>query len=64
MGKHVIDALNYFDTFKYDQNSKRIVNMKFQDDTNIDEFLSIQNVLDNNRVKYRFDKNFDIKILS
>jgi len=64
MGKHVIDALKGFDTFKYDQNTKRIVNMKFQDDTNVDEFLNIQNLLDNYRVRYRFDKNFDIQVLS
>lgn len=64
MGQHVIEALNGFETFKYDQNTKRVVNQKFKEDTNIDEFLTIQHLLDNFRVRYRFDKNFDIQVLS
>lgn len=64
MGQQVIDALKGFETFKYDQNTKRVINMKFKEDTNIDEFLTIQHLLDNSRVKYRFDKNFDIQVLS
>lgn len=64
MGLHVIEALKGFDTFKYDENTKRVVNMKFKEDTNIDEFLTIQHLLDNSKVRYRFDKNFDIQVLS
>lgn len=62
MDQNLIDTLNQFETFKYDQNTKRVINMKFQEDTNIDEFLSIQNILDNSKVRYRFDKNFDIQV--
>ena len=62
MEKNIINALKGFETFKYDQNTKRVINMKFQDDTNIDEFLSIQNILDNSKVRYKFDRNFDIQV--
>jgi hypothetical protein len=64
MGQHTIEEINNFETFKYDNKTKRIVNQKFKEDTNIDEFLTIQHLLDNCRVRYRFDKNFDIQILS
>lgn len=62
MEQNIINAINGFKTFKYDQNTKRVINMKFQEDTDIDEFLSIQFILDNSRVKYKFDKNFDIQV--
>jgi hypothetical protein len=63
MGLDVINAINNHKTFKFDRESKRVVNTRFQEDTDIEEFLNIQHILDNNRIKYRFDKNFDIKIL-
>jgi hypothetical protein len=63
MGLDVINAINNHKTFKFDNKSKRVVNTRFQEDTDIEEFLNIQHILDNNRIKYRFDKNFDIKIL-
>lgn len=64
MGQRVIAQLNSFKTFKYDENVNRIINMKFQQDTDVDEFLDIQYILDKNKVNYRFDKNFDIQVLS
>lgn len=64
MGQKVISQLVNFKTFKYDANVNRIINMKFQEDTNVDEFLDIQYILDKNRIKYKFDKNFDIQVLA
>lgn len=52
-----------FKTFKIDTQTNRIVNMKFQEETNIDEFLDIQSILNNNNVRYKFDKNFDIQLV-
>ena len=63
MSKNLINELNAFKTFRFDKDLKRIINMRFQDDTSIEEFLSIQNVLDNFKMRYRFDKNFDIQVL-
>lgn len=63
MGHQVINKLNSFKTFKYDQESKRIINLKFKEDSNIDEFLNIQYILDSNKVRYKFDNNFDIQIV-
>jgi len=64
MGQKTIDEINNFTTFKFDKNINRVVNMRFQEETNIDEFLNIQNILDKNKVLYRFDKNFDIQVIS
>lgn len=63
MGLDVIRAINKHKTYWFDNESKRVVNKNFQEDTDIEEFLNIQHILDNNRIKYMFDKNFDIKIL-
>ena len=63
MGLDIIRAINNHKTFKFDVNSKRIVNTKFQEETNIEEFLNIKHILNSNKIKYRFDKNFDIQIL-
>jgi hypothetical protein len=63
MGLDIIRAINNHKTFRFDSESKRVVNTRFQEDTDIEEFLNIQHILDNNRIKYQFDKNFDIKIL-
>lgn len=59
----LIEVLKGFETFVYDASLHRIVNQRFQEDTNIDEFLTIQNLLDNFRVRYKFDKNFDIQLV-
>ncbi len=64
MGQKTIDEINNFTTFKFDKNTQRVINMKFQEETNIDEFLNIQNILDKNKVLYKFDKNFDIQVIS
>ncbi len=63
MPEIVIDKINQFKTFKYNGEIKRIINLKFKEDTDIDEFLNIQYLLDKNRVHYKFEKNFEIKIL-
>lgn len=59
----LLEVLKGFETFVYDSKLNRIVNQKFQEETNIDEFLTIQNLLDNFHVRYRFDKNFDIQLV-
>ena len=63
MAENIIRQINSFESFKFDSYTNTIVNMRFQEDTNIDEFLSIQHLLDKNKVDYKFDKNFDIKVI-
>ena len=63
MGQKTIDEINNFTTFRFDTNSNRVINMRFQEDTNIDEFLDIQNILDKEKVLYKFDRNFDIQVI-
>lgn len=64
MGQNVIDAINSFSTYKFDPYTKKVINKRLQDDTNIEEFLEIQHILDKNRVLYQFSKNFEIEIVS
>ncbi len=64
MSKHIIDKINSFNTFKYDVQTNRVVNLKNSEATNVDEFLDIQYLLDCNRVVYDFQKNFEIQIFS
>jgi len=63
MAEKIINEINNFLTFRFDGSTNRIVNMRFQEETNIDEFLSIQHLLDANKVLYRFYKNFDIQVI-
>ena len=63
MADNIINEINKFSTYSFDENSKRIVNLKSNEDTDIDEFLGIQYLLDTNKVKYRFQSNFEIKII-
>lgn len=62
MNTKVIDELKGFHTFKFDVETNRIINLKDSDTTSIDEFLMIQNILDNNRIIHSFEKNFNIKL--
>jgi hypothetical protein len=63
MAQNIIDEINKFSTFKFDKQTNRVVNLKSNDDTNIDEFLNIQFLLDTNRVKHNFEQNFEIQIV-
>jgi hypothetical protein len=63
MAQQVINTINGFVTFKFDYAKNRIVNLKVNRDIEIDEFLDIQYILDRNKIRYRFEKNFEIQIL-
>ena len=63
MAQHVVDKINNFSSFKFDIEKNRVVNLKNYDNTDIDEFLDIQYLLDCNRVRYDFQKNFEIQIM-
>lgn len=63
MAESIINKINQFSTYKFDERKNKIVNLRNGDDTDIDEFLDIQFLLDCNRVMYYFEKNFEIKII-
>lgn len=63
MANNLIKEINRFSTFMFDIQKNKIINLKSQEETNIDEFLSIQNILDNNRIKHKFETNFQIMII-
>ncbi len=63
MADKIINEINRFSSFCFCEENNRIINLKSNEDTNIDEFLDIQNVLDNNRVAHKFESNFEIQII-
>jgi len=63
MSQKVIDEINRYSCFKFDHTKNKIVNLKSKENTNIDEFLGIQFMLDDNRILHKFENNFEIQIV-
>ncbi|BFU78226.1 hypothetical protein ALC152_14410 [Arcobacter sp. 15-2] len=63
MSQKIIDEINRYSCFQFDSTQNRIINLKSQENTNIDEFLGIQFMLDSNRVLHKFEENFEIQIM-
>jgi len=63
MSQKIIDEINRYSCFKFDYQQNRVINLKSKEHTNIDEFLGIQFMLDNNRVLHKFENNFEIQIV-
>ena len=61
--EEISNIVDRFTTFKYDKYNQKVINLKNGKETDVDEFLEIQNLLDNNRVNYEFEKNFHIQII-
>jgi len=63
MKKNIEDEINRFESFRFDASLNRVINLKKSVETDIDEFLAIQYILDTNRITHKFEKNFNITIL-
>lgn len=64
MGQHIITEIEKdYTTFKYNSQCNFIENLKFKDDTNIDELIGIRYLLDTNNINYKIYPTFDIRIL-
>jgi len=63
MAQHVIDKINNFASFKFDTDKNRVLNLENSEATDVEGFLEIQYLLDCNRVRYDFQKNFEIQII-
>ncbi len=63
MSQQTIKEINSSQTFRFDKESSRVVNLKSGEETDIEEFLHIQHILDSNRIRHKFEKNFEIKIV-
>ncbi|HUH42280.1 MAG TPA: hypothetical protein VLZ29_04120 [Sulfurimonas sp.] len=64
MALQIINEINKFVTFRFDDTKNRVVNIRTNRDIEVDEFLDIQYILDCNKIRYSFEKNFEIQILS
>jgi hypothetical protein len=63
MADKIINEINKFKTFKFDKQNNRVINLKSYEDTDIDEFLEIQFILDNNYIQREYAQNFEIQII-
>lgn len=63
MSELIVNELNSFNSYKYEANTKRIVNLKGVNNADMDEFLAIAHLLDTNYIKYKFTTNIDIRII-
>lgn len=63
MADKIINEINKFNTFAFDKQNNRVINLKSREDTNIDEFLDIEFILDNNYIRRTYQPNFEIQII-
>ncbi len=63
MAEQVINKINMYETFAFDKEKNRVINLKSNEDVNIDEFLDIQYLLDKNKIQHKFESNFEIQII-
>lgn len=63
MAQHLINTINSFQNYKYDQHTKSVRNLKSSTNADIEEFLEISYILDSNYIKYKMTSNFDIRII-
>ena len=63
MSEIIINELNSFQSYKFEKNSNRVVNLRGISEADLDEFLEITHILDKNSIKYKFTTNIDIRIL-
>lgn len=64
MALQIINEINKSVTFRFDNAKNRVINTRANRDIEVDEFLDIQYILDCNKIRYSFEKNFEIQILS
>ena len=64
MAEQIINEINRYSSFRFCEENNRVINLKSKEDTNIDEFLDIQHLLDSSRVLHKFENNFEIQILA
>ena len=63
MSLKIINEINKFSSYRFDESDYKIVNTRTQDMADIDEFLEIVHILDNHHVQFIMGKNYSIKIL-
>jgi len=63
MADKIINEINKYSSFRFCEENNRIINLKSREDTNIDEFLDIQYLLDKSKIIHRFENNFEIQII-
>ena len=63
MVNKIINEINQFKTFQFDRQNNRVVNLKSKDETDIDKYLEIEFLLDNNYIRRSYESNFEIQII-
>jgi hypothetical protein len=63
MSQQLIDQISRFSSYRYDPSNGRIINLKEGQSSDVDAFLELQYILDSHQIQYRFEKNFQIRII-
>lgn len=63
MCKSVVNKLNSFQNYKFDDKKKKVINLKNINNVDLDEFLEITYILDTNLVNYEMTREFEINII-
>ena len=63
MSQEVIEQINCHRNYLYDAKNAKVINLA-PAQSDIDEFLHIQYILDSYYIPYRFEKGFQIQILN
>jgi len=63
MSQKLIDEINKFSSFRFDETTKRIRNTKSENMANIEEFLEIAYILDNHHIRYEIGNNCNFTII-
>jgi hypothetical protein len=63
MSQKLIDEINKFSSFRFDENNHQVVNTRTKDMADIDELLAITYILDTHRISYIMSHNFSLNVL-
>ncbi len=63
MSHKLIEEINKFSSFRYDETTKRVRNTKAENMANIEEFLEIAYILDNHHIRFEMGNNYSMKII-
>jgi hypothetical protein len=63
MSFKIIEEINKFSSFRFDENNYQVVNTRTKDMADIDELLAITYILDMHRISYIMSHNFSLNVL-
>ena len=63
MSRKIIEEINKFSSYKFDENNYQVINTRTKDMVDIVELLAITYMLDTHRIQYIMAHNFGLNIM-